>query len=101
MPAWLDASVSAEDWAAVARAVAMQRVEALVSGGRELGLAVAADVLPPAQPWCVAQGGGAAAAALHLLALERKWGGARKGVGFVPFGEEIQIAGTSKDPDIA
>lgn len=28
------------------------------------------------------KGGGAAAAALHLIALERKWGGARKGVGF-------------------
>ncbi|MBV6636868.1 MAG: 6,7-dimethyl-8-ribityllumazine synthase [Mameliella sp.] len=47
------------------------------------------------------KGGGAAAAALHLLALERKWGGSRKGVGFVPFGDEIQIAGTSKDPGIA
>ncbi len=54
MPAWLDAPVAAQDWAAVARAVAMQRVAALVSSGRELGLAVAADVLPPAQTWCVA-----------------------------------------------
>ena len=28
------------------------------------------------------KGGGAAAAALHLIALSRKWGGAEKGVGF-------------------
>lgn len=28
------------------------------------------------------KGGGAAAAALHLIALSRKWGGARSGVGF-------------------
>lgn len=47
------------------------------------------------------KGGGAAAAALHLLALTRKWGGSRKGVGFVPAREEIQIAGSSKGPDIA
>lgn len=30
------------------------------------------------------KGGGAAAAALHLIALARHWGGQRKGVGFVP-----------------
>lgn len=47
------------------------------------------------------KGGGAAAAALHLLALARKWGGSRKGVGFVPSVDEIQIAGSSKGPDIA
>jgi 6,7-dimethyl-8-ribityllumazine synthase len=28
------------------------------------------------------KGGGAAAAALHLIALSRKWAGARKGIGF-------------------
>ena len=28
------------------------------------------------------KGGGAAAAALHLVALSRKWAGARKGIGF-------------------
>lgn len=37
------------------------------------------------------KGGGAAAAALHLVALSRKWGSARKGVGFVP-ADELQIA---------
>lgn len=38
------------------------------------------------------KGGGAAAAALHLIALARKWGGATKGIGFRPMGESFQIA---------
>ncbi|MBC7153518.1 MAG: 6,7-dimethyl-8-ribityllumazine synthase [Rhodobacteraceae bacterium] len=38
------------------------------------------------------KGGGAAAAALHLIALARKWGGATKGVGFRPVGDSFQIA---------
>ena len=41
------------------------------------------------------KGGGAAAAALHLIALARKWGGASKGVGFKPGGESYQIAGSN------
>lgn len=36
------------------------------------------------------KGGGAAAAALHLLALARRWSGERKGIGFRP--GEIRIA---------
>jgi len=47
------------------------------------------------------KGGGAAAAALHLIALSRKWGASRKGVGFVPRTDEHQIAGNAKDPNIA
>jgi 6,7-dimethyl-8-ribityllumazine synthase len=47
------------------------------------------------------KGGGAAAAALHLIALSRKWGSARKVVGFVPAKDEYQIAGDTKDPNIA
>ncbi|MHA7876978.1 6,7-dimethyl-8-ribityllumazine synthase [Roseivivax sp.] len=42
------------------------------------------------------KGGGAAAAALHLLALARKWGAPRGGVGFVPARGEDQIAGDTK-----
>ncbi len=39
------------------------------------------------------KGGGAAAAALHLIALSRKWGRQTKGVGFVPTSEDpIQLA---------
>ncbi|MDO6731127.1 6,7-dimethyl-8-ribityllumazine synthase [Marinovum sp. 2_MG-2023] len=42
------------------------------------------------------KGGGAAAAALHLIALSRKWGASRKGVGFRPDRDEYQIAGETK-----
>lgn len=38
------------------------------------------------------KGGGAAAAALHLIALARKWGGETRGVGFKPTGDSFQIA---------
>ena len=43
------------------------------------------------------KGGGAAAAALHLVALGRKWGAQRKGVGFLPDAEEYKLAGQLKD----
>ncbi|MDJ0628581.1 MAG: 6,7-dimethyl-8-ribityllumazine synthase [Rhodobacter sp.] len=39
------------------------------------------------------KGGGAAAAALHLIALARRWGQPKGGVGFKPLSETIQIAG--------
>ena len=38
------------------------------------------------------KGGGAAAAALHLIALTRKWGASRKGVGFCPSDDAYQLA---------
>jgi 6,7-dimethyl-8-ribityllumazine synthase len=38
------------------------------------------------------KGGGAAAAALHLIALTRKWGAPRKGVGFRPSDDAYQLA---------
>lgn len=47
------------------------------------------------------KGGGAAAAALHLIALSRKWGSARKGVGFQPARDEYQIAGDNTGPTTA
>jgi len=47
------------------------------------------------------KGGGAAAAALHLVALSRKWGGERKGVGFKPLGEDIKLAGENKGKPVA
>ncbi len=39
------------------------------------------------------KGGGAAAAALHLIALARKWRNQTKGVGFKPASENILLAG--------
>jgi 6,7-dimethyl-8-ribityllumazine synthase len=38
------------------------------------------------------KGGGAAAAALHLIALARRWGGAKRSVGFLPKSDEFQVA---------
>ena len=43
------------------------------------------------------KGGGAAAAALHLIALSRKWGTQTKGIGFKPASEEFRIASASTD----
>jgi len=47
------------------------------------------------------KGGGAAAAALHLIALSRKWGRPSGGIGFKPASENILFAGDSKDDTIA
>ncbi len=44
------------------------------------------------------KGGGAAAAALHLVALSRKWARQTKGMGFKPKGEEFRIAGETEGP---
>lgn len=44
------------------------------------------------------KGGGAAAAALHLVALARRWNGQSKGVGFKPAGQDILIADASRGP---
>lgn len=41
------------------------------------------------------KGGGAAAAALHLVALRRKWCASKEGVGFKPPSETILMAGDS------
>ncbi|SMX33485.1 6,7-dimethyl-8-ribityllumazine synthase [Actibacterium lipolyticum] len=46
------------------------------------------------------KGGGAAAAALHLIALSRKWGRETKGIGFKPTGS-FQIAGDNEGPATA
>lgn len=42
-----------------------------------------------ADPGAMNKGAGAAAAALHLLALSRKWGGQRGGIGFLPDPESL------------
>ncbi|MFD1341091.1 6,7-dimethyl-8-ribityllumazine synthase [Litorisediminicola beolgyonensis] len=45
------------------------------------------------------KGGGAAAAALHLVELARKWGAPRKGVGFRPAREDTILAGDPQGSD--
>ncbi|AHM04195.1 6,7-dimethyl-8-ribityllumazine synthase [Roseibacterium elongatum DSM 19469] len=47
------------------------------------------------------KGGGAAAAALHLIALTRRFGRPKGGVGFKPRAETIEIAGGSEGPGTA
>lgn len=47
------------------------------------------------------KGGGAAAAALHLVALARKWSSAKKGIGFKPLGEDTLLAGENGGNTIA
>ncbi|AXI41722.1 6,7-dimethyl-8-ribityllumazine synthase [Sulfitobacter sp. SK011] len=47
------------------------------------------------------KGGGAAAAALHLIALARKWANTSKGVGFKPLGQDTLMAGGSDGSGIA
>ncbi len=49
-----------------------------------------------ADPARMNKGAGAAAAALHLVALTRKWGAPRKGVGFLPGADDLLIAGKTK-----
>lgn len=47
------------------------------------------------------KGGGAAAAAMHLIALARKWVGQTKGVGFKPINQDILLAGDAGGSDTA
>ncbi|ATF19059.1 6,7-dimethyl-8-ribityllumazine synthase [Phaeobacter gallaeciensis] len=47
------------------------------------------------------KGGGAAAAALHLIALTRKWGAQTKGVGFKAPSEAIKLADSDNGPTTA
>jgi len=47
------------------------------------------------------KGGGAAAAALHLIALARKWGAPKGGLGFRPASEEFRLAGDAEGPAIS
>lgn len=54
-----------------------------------------------ADPARMNKGAGAAAAALHLIALTRRWGAPRKGVGFIPGADELKLAGQVKDKPTA
>ena len=49
-----------------------------------------------AEPAQGKKGAGAAAAALHLIALARKWGKPKGGIGFRPDAEEYRLAGDGK-----
>jgi len=57
-----------------------------------------AQALVRADPAQGDKGGGAAAAALHLLALSRRWARPKGTVGFRPQGPEVLLAGGEGKP---
>ena len=79
------------------RAIQMLGLQGLCIGNGILTVENRKQAEVRADPADQNKGGGAAAAALHLIALTRKWGAARKGVGFLPDAEEYKLAGELKD----
>ena len=79
------------------RALQMLGLQGLCIGNGILTVENVDQAEARANPEKMNKGAGAAAAALHLIALAHKWGGARKGVGFLPEGEEYKLAGELKD----
>ncbi len=75
------------------RALQMLGLQGLCIGNGILTVETRDQAVVRADPGGMNKGGGAAAAALHLLALARKWGGQRKEIGFKPLSETIRLAG--------
>lgn len=74
------------------RALQLLGLQGLCIGNGILTVENVAQAEVRADPKGQNKGGGAAAAALHLIALSRKWGRQTKGVGFKP-ATEYQMAG--------
>ncbi|WP_299723689.1 6,7-dimethyl-8-ribityllumazine synthase [uncultured Tateyamaria sp.] len=74
------------------RAIQLLGLQGLCIGNGILTVENVAQAEVRADPKGQNKGGGAAAAALHLIALSRKWGRQSKGVGFKP-ASEYQLAG--------
>jgi 6,7-dimethyl-8-ribityllumazine synthase len=79
------------------RGIMLLGLQGLCIGNGILTVETRAQAEVRADPGQMNKGAGAAAAALHLVALARKWGGPRKGVGFQPATDSYRLAGTSKD----
>lgn len=75
------------------RALQMMGLQGLCIGNGILTVETRVQAEVRADPADQNKGGGAAAAALHLVALSRKWGRQTKGVGFKPASENILMAG--------
>ncbi len=75
------------------RALMLLGLQGLCIGNGILTVENADQAATRADPARLNKGAGAAAAALHLVALARRWGTPRKGVGFRPAADEIQLAG--------
>ncbi len=78
------------------RALALLGLEGFCIGNGILTVENRAQAEVRADPAAQNKGGGAAAAALHLVALSRKWAGRTKGIGFRPSGETILLAGDAE-----
>jgi 6,7-dimethyl-8-ribityllumazine synthase len=78
------------------RALTLLGLQGLLIGNGILTVESMAQAEERANPTDMNKGGGAAAAALHLIALARKWGGQRGTPGFKPESEEYQLAQTNK-----
>ncbi|WP_439109234.1 6,7-dimethyl-8-ribityllumazine synthase [Lentibacter sp.] len=78
------------------RALTLLGLQGLSIGNGILTVENMAQAEERANPADMNKGGGAAAAALHLIALARKWGGQRSTPGFKPESEEYQLAQKSK-----
>ena len=83
------------------RGLTMLGLQGLCIGNGILTVENRAQAEVRAKPAEQDKGGGAAAAALHLVALSRKWAGRTQGIGFRPSGESIRIAGTAEGPTTA
>ncbi len=83
------------------RALQMLGLQGLCIGNGILTVETRKQAEVRADPADQNKGGGAAAAALHLVALSRKWGAQRKGVGFLPDPQEYKLAGDRKDTPTA
>ncbi|MEM9248231.1 MAG: 6,7-dimethyl-8-ribityllumazine synthase [Pseudomonadota bacterium] len=79
------------------RAITLLGLEGACIGNGILTVETEAQALVRADPAQQNKGAGAAAAALHLIALTRRFGRKPKGVGFLPQGEDTLLAG---DPPI-
>ncbi|PCH66557.1 MAG: 6,7-dimethyl-8-ribityllumazine synthase [Rhodobacteraceae bacterium] len=75
------------------RALQMMGLQGLCIGNGILTVETRMQAEVRADPGEMNKGAGAAVAALHLLALSRKWGGQSKGIGFKPMSETIRLAG--------
>ncbi|MEL6884538.1 MAG: 6,7-dimethyl-8-ribityllumazine synthase [Pseudomonadota bacterium] len=82
------------------RALQLLGLQGLCIGNGILTVETTAQAEVRADPEGQNKGGGAAAAALHLIALSRKWGRSEKGVGFRPLSDDTILAGET-GPTIA
>ena len=78
------------------RALQLLGLQGLCIGNGILTVETAVQAEVRADPKGLNKGGGAAVAALHLIALSRKWGRQTKGVGFKPAPDEYQLAGNTR-----